>query len=84
MNVYCPLSEYFITGDGDEGCTEEEVLEPRNVTTYVPKLSPSRFQAKSDNLVHPDQSKVCVTVELPNNGHIGSGPFVLYIEVVPL
>ena len=24
------------------------------------------------------------TVELPNNGHIGSGPFVLYIEVVPL
>ena len=23
-------------------------------------------------------------VELPNNGHIGSGPFVLYIEVVPL
>ena len=26
---------------------------------------------------------VC-TVELPNNGHIGSGPFVLYIEVVPL
>ena len=28
---------------------------------------------------------VCIyTVELPNNGHIGSGPFVLYIEVVPL
>ena len=24
------------------------------------------------------------TVELPNNGHIGSGSFVLYIEVVPL
>ena len=24
------------------------------------------------------------TVELPNNGHIGSGPFVLYIEVIPL
>ena len=24
------------------------------------------------------------TVELPNNGHLGSRPFVLYIEVVPL
>ena len=25
-----------------------------------------------------------ITVELPNNGHIGSRPFVLYMEVVPL
>ena len=24
------------------------------------------------------------TVELPNNGHLGSRPFVLYMEVVPL
>ena len=24
------------------------------------------------------------TVELPNNGHIGSGHFVLYMEVVPV
>ena len=24
------------------------------------------------------------TIELLNNGHIGSGPFVLYMEVVPL
>ena len=27
-------------------------------------------------------TSVPFTVELPNNGHIGSGPFVLYIEVV--
>ena len=61
MNCYSPLSdsECFITGDGDEGCTEE-VLKLQNVTTYIPKLSPSRFQAKSDNLeVHPDELKVC-------------------------
>ena len=61
MSCYNPLSnsEYFITGDGDEGYTEE-VLKQRNVTTYIPKLSPSRYQAKSDNLeVHPDELKVC-------------------------
>ena len=34
--------------------------------------------------VHMCTHSNVVAVELPNNGHIGSGPFVLYIEVVPL
>ena len=53
------------------------------------------FAAKTGNLEVVQQlisrgasvelkDKVMYTVELPNNGHIGSGPFVLCIEVVPL
>ena len=34
-------------------------------------------------LVNCDKAIMC-TVELPNNGHLGSRPFVLYMEVVPL
>ena len=55
------ITHYAITGDAGEVCSEE-VLESHNVTkSFVPKLSPSKFDTKGDqdrpDKQHPD--KVC-------------------------
>ena len=59
------------------------VYQDSKSTTTQFKRSGKHFSNKIHNFVKVNIPVIVNTVELPNNGQIGSRPFVLYIEVVP-